>query len=170
MLKSPTLPKVMVFLLSSCKGWWEVSEALWQRQRRRQNQFYCNEHYTTVAIDYKWSPSSSKVTSAFLMWELAAPCLHCPVPVPIPGCLSCASCYCPCCGFLHSTVIPMRIWNPSDPAHVKWVKYLGTSQSCEDRGPDSEAPGWSCPAGICSGTFPYGSPTRLTCCEGSLPG
>lgn len=109
--------------------------------------------------NYKPSPSSPESPRSWQLSALAAVCLSRASPCR------------PRCGFLCSAAIPMTIWNPNDPAHVKWVKYLGTSQRAEDGGPDSETFGWSCPVGICSDTsFSNGSRTRLMCYKGSLLG
>lgn len=148
MLKSPTLSKVIFFCVRLARA---VGNRVWDLMEKTKEKaesvlFLWNTLYQ--GDGYKWSLSSSKITTASCVSELAALCLHCHVPVP--GRFSRVSCRHPRCVFLCSTVIPMAIWNPSDPAHVKWVKYLGTSQCAEIGGPDSETFGWSCPVGICS--------------------
>lgn len=151
MLRSSAMSKAIFFCICLARAVGDRVWGLMEKTKEKAESVLFSWNTLYQGNDYKWFLSSSKITTASCISELAALCLHCHVPVP--GRLSCGSCHCPHCGFLCSMVIPMTIWNPSDPAHVKWVKYLGTSQCAEDRGPDSETFRWSCPAGICSDAF-----------------
>lgn len=147
-LSLPHCPKwyFFVFVLQGLLG--TVSETLWKRQRRRQNQFYFYETLSTkvTVTNDPCLPPKSPLPPVSRSWQLSACIAMCLSLAVSP--MSAAAI--PIAFFLCSTVIPMAIWNPSNPAHVKWVKYLGTSQRAEVGGPDSETFGWSCPVGICS--------------------
>lgn len=164
---SPTLPKVIFFLLSSCKGCWEQCLRPYGKDKGEGRiSFIFMEHsYTKVTItNDPCLPPKSPLPPVSRSWQLSAfiaMCLSLAVS-PVPAAAVPVVVFC-------STVTPVTIWNPSDLAHVKWVKYLGTSQCAEDGGPDFTF-GWSCPAGICLDPCFCGSRARLTCYEGSLPG
>lgn len=160
MLKSPTLPKVMGFF---CFHLARADEQCLRPYGKDKGEdkisfifmntlYHSNNWLQMVPIffqNHQWQP--------YLGVGSSLPSLPCPCR------LSGASCYCPCCG------------SCGDPKEDLQCQWSGSCSVSEVPGQQPElwgqratlgSPGWGCPAGICSGTFLYGSQTRLTVLAG----